>query len=86
MKNFDLTTVAAQLWNDERGFILSAELVLIATIVVLTLTVGLSEVSFSVHKELTDVARSFEATSQDGGRYSSGGGSSSGSGEIQYGG
>ena len=33
-----------KLWNDEAGFVVSAELVLIATILVLGMIVGLSEV------------------------------------------
>lgn len=43
------------LLNDENGFIVSAELIIVATIVVLSMAVGLSEVSFSVNNELEDV-------------------------------
>lgn len=45
-----------QLWQDEAGFIVSAELVLIATIVVIGLVVGLSEIQHAVVQELNDVA------------------------------
>ena len=45
-----------QLLNDESGFIVSAELVLIATILVIGLIVGLSEVQHAVVAELNDVA------------------------------
>ena len=45
-----------QLINDEAGFIVSAELVLIATIVVIGLIVGLSEVQHALVTELNDVA------------------------------
>ena len=45
-----------QLLNDEAGFIVSAELVLIATILVIGLIVGLSEVQHAVVSELNDVA------------------------------
>ena len=45
----------AQLFNDEAGFIVSAELVLIATIGVLSMIVGLSEVAFNINQELEDV-------------------------------
>ena len=45
-----------KLFNDETGFIVSAELVLIATILVIGLVVGLSEVQHAVVSELNDVA------------------------------
>jgi len=44
------------LLNDEAGFIVSAELVLIATLLVIGLIVGLSEVQHAVVTELNDVA------------------------------
>ena len=43
------------LLNDEAGFIVSAELVLIATLLVIGLIVGLSEVQHAVVAELNDV-------------------------------
>lgn len=43
------------LLNDEAGFIVSAELVLIATLLVIGLIVGLSEVQHAVVTELNDV-------------------------------
>lgn len=45
-----------QLLNDEAGFIISAELVLVATLLVIGLIVGLSEVQHAVVSELNDVA------------------------------
>ena len=45
-----------QLLNDEAGFIVSAELVLVATLLVIGLIVGLSEVQHAVVSELNDVA------------------------------
>ena len=45
-----------QLLNDEAGFIVSAELVLVATILVIGLIVGLSEIQHAVVQELNDVA------------------------------
>ena len=45
-----------QLLIDESGFIVSAELVLIATLLVIGLIVGLSEVQHAVVSELNDVA------------------------------
>ena len=43
-------------WNDECGFLVSAELVLVATIVVIGLIVGLIEVQAAIIHELDDVA------------------------------
>ena len=43
------------LLNDEAGFIVSAELVLVATLLVIGLIVGLSEVQHAVVSELNDV-------------------------------
>lgn len=43
-------------WNDECGFIISAELVLVATILVLGMMVGLVQLQASVIAELNDVA------------------------------
>lgn len=52
------------LWNDEAGFIVSAELVLISTMAVLAMVVGLSEVSVAVHRELGDVSDAFGVVNQ----------------------
>lgn len=59
-----MTTLAVTLWKDEAGFILSGELVLIATIAVLAMIVGLSEVANAVNQELEDVASAFGAVNQ----------------------
>lgn len=50
--------------NDENGFIVSAELVLVSTIAVLSLIVGLSELSNAINQELEDVASAFGAINQ----------------------
>lgn len=47
------------LLDDESGFIVSSEVVLIGTITVLGMIVGLSEVAFNVNRELGDVAAAF---------------------------
>lgn len=52
------------LLNDEAGFIVSAELVLVATICVLGLIVGLSEVAINVNNELEDVGSAFTSLNQ----------------------
>lgn len=53
-----------RLWNDERGFIISAELVLVATIVVIGLIVGLVCVRNQVVQELVDVGQAIGSVSQ----------------------
>ena len=50
--------------RDEAGFIVSAELVLVASIAVLGLIVGLSEVSLNVNNELEDVGSAFASIDQ----------------------
>ena len=52
------------LYRDEAGFIVSAELVLIATILVIGLVVGLSAVSAGVNTELQDVGSAFGSVNQ----------------------
>jgi hypothetical protein len=52
------------LLQDEAGFIVSAELVLISTIVVVGLVVGLSEVQHAVVAELNDVADAIGSLNQ----------------------
>jgi Flp pilus assembly pilin Flp len=59
-----MTTLFTRLMNDENGFLVSAELVLIATIAILGIVVGLSEVASSVNNELEDVASAFGAMNQ----------------------
>jgi Flp pilus assembly pilin Flp len=59
-----MNAVVTSLMLDESGYIVSAELVLIATIGVLALVVGLSEVSLSINNELADVANAFSAVNQ----------------------
>ncbi|HVJ87739.1 MAG TPA: hypothetical protein VM452_18905 [Caulifigura sp.] len=44
------------LLNDDDGFIVSAELILIATLLVIGLIVGMAEVQHAVNAELNDVA------------------------------
>lgn len=51
--------MSVQLWNDECGVILSAELVLVATILVLGMLVGLVELQCAVVAELSDLSSAF---------------------------
>lgn len=57
-----------QLLDDERGVVITSELILIATIVTLSMVVGLTEVSHAVTGELIDVANGYSRMNQ-GRRY-----------------
>ena len=59
-----MKTTFKQLWADEDGFIVSAELVLVSTITVLSMIVGLTALSHSINKELYDVANAFQSVNQ----------------------
>lgn len=52
------------LYDDENGFVVSAELVLVLTIGVLSMIVGLHAVSKSITQELNDVSSAFGAIDQ----------------------
>ena len=47
--------IACALWQDEAGFVVSAELALVSTIATLGMVTGLAEASNKVHNELHDV-------------------------------
>lgn len=53
-----MSAIAKALWNDENGVILSAELVLVGTILVLGVIVGLVELQCAVVGELSDLGDS----------------------------
>jgi len=53
-----------QFWNDETGFVLSAELVIILTVAVLGIIVGLSYVQTAVVNELSDVGSAISSLNQ----------------------
>jgi Flp pilus assembly pilin Flp len=59
-----------KLLRDEAGFIVSAELVLVATLLVVGLVVGLSEIQHSIVAELNDVGNAIGKLNQS---YSFGG-------------
>ena len=52
------------LLNDENGFVVSAELILVSTITVLGLVVGLAEIRQAINEELEDVASAFGSINQ----------------------
>jgi len=51
-----MTNTIQQLWSDDAGVIISAELVLVLTIAVLSMIVGLNELASGVITELADVS------------------------------
>lgn len=53
-----------KLWNDERGFVVSSELVLIATVLVIGLLVGMVSLRDQVIQELGDVADALSEMTQ----------------------
>jgi hypothetical protein len=55
---------AKRLWNDDLGFVISAELVLVATIMVIGLIVGMATVRDQVVQELGDVADTIGSINQ----------------------
>jgi hypothetical protein len=56
--------VLTQLWRDEQGFVVSAELVLIGTILVIGMIVGLATVRDQVVQELGDLALAIAQVNQ----------------------
>lgn len=59
-----MNALFTNLINDEAGFIISSELVIVATVAVLAMVVGLSEVALNINEELEDVGSSFGSMNQ----------------------
>ena len=59
-----MNTLFTQLWTDEAGFIVSSELVLVATILILGMVVGLTEVAHNVNQELEDFGSALGSMNQ----------------------
>ena len=59
-----MTNLWHQLREDESGFLISSELVIIGTVGVLAMVVGLNAVSSAVSQELNDLASAFGAMDQ----------------------
>ena len=53
-----------QLFHDENGVVISAEIVLVLTISVLAMVVGLTEVTVAVNTELNDVSNAIGSLNQ----------------------
>ena len=56
--------VLKRLWNDEAGFVVSTELVLLATVAVIGLITGITAVRDGVVSELSDVAGAVQEVNQ----------------------
>lgn len=91
MTNQTATQLIHDLRHDENGFVVSAELVLIATLLVIGLVVGMSEVQHAVVSEMHDVGTAIGRLNQSyyyggflGRKYY--GGFGGGSGGIGFGG
>lgn len=56
--------VVGKLWRDDLGFVVSSELVLIATVVVIGLLTGLASVRDALISELSDVAGAIQDINQ----------------------
>jgi hypothetical protein len=56
--------VMKRLWNDEAGFIVSMELMIVATVVVLGMLVGLVAIREQLVQELADVAEAISEFNQ----------------------
>ncbi|MBI3866525.1 MAG: hypothetical protein HY290_31980 [Planctomycetia bacterium] len=59
-----MRSLVRNFWCDEKGVIISAELVLVMTICVIGVTVGLSEVAHAVVQELNDVGDAIGSLNQ----------------------
>lgn len=59
-----MTNLFFSFYNDEAGFVVSTELVLVCTVTVLSLCVGLSEVASGVNHELEDLGSAFGSLNQ----------------------
>ena len=53
-----------RLWRDENGFIVSSELVLLASVIVISLLVGMQTVRDAIVQELADVGQAIGVVSQ----------------------
>lgn len=47
-----------KIWNDENGFVISAEIILVATILIIGLVAGLTSLRDGVIEEMADVGQS----------------------------
>jgi Flp pilus assembly pilin Flp len=60
-----MKNLLSRFWRDEAGFVISSELVLVATILVIGMITGLTAVRDGVVQELGDVGQAIGAVDQD---------------------
>jgi len=75
-----MNNLVTTLWKDEDGFLISAELVIVATILVLGLIVGITNLQTAMNAELIDVGEAVGGLDQS---YSYAGFRSSGFGKVK---
>ncbi|MEX0726224.1 MAG: hypothetical protein WEB58_02765 [Planctomycetaceae bacterium] len=59
-----MKSLVSRIWNDEAGFVVSSELVLIGTILVIGLVAGLTSLRDQVTQELGDLALAIASINQ----------------------
>ncbi len=59
-----MNSIAQRLWNDDAGFIVSIELILLSTIAIIGLIAGMASVRDAVVSELSDVAGAVQDLNQ----------------------
>jgi Flp pilus assembly pilin Flp len=76
-----MKSMLKKFWNDEAGFVVTVEMILVATVLVIGLVSGLALVRDAVLAELSDTAQAFGAVDQSfgvsGANYAAGVGASS---------
>jgi hypothetical protein len=63
-RRFSMRNLAQRLWQDDAGFVVSTELVLVATLLVIGITVGQSTLRDAVISELADTADAINQINQ----------------------
>jgi hypothetical protein len=59
-----MTRILLRLWNDDCGALLSSELLFVATILVIGVIIGLTNLREAINVELTELGNAFLALSQ----------------------
>jgi Flp pilus assembly pilin Flp len=59
-----MKSVLKKFWNDEAGFVVTVEMILVATVLVIGLVAGLTVLRDAVLSELSDTAQAFGAIDQ----------------------
>lgn len=59
-----MKSMLKKFWNDEAGFVVTVEMILVATVLVIGLVAGLAQVRDAVNAELADTAAAFGSMDQ----------------------